>query len=142
MTDQKSASEIDVMITELEELRNLADARKVEYSAAYENANQKEYEILAELEKQGLTSFKGNKGLVTISTRYSVKMPKDMEVKEQLRKALGDETFMALWSINHMSLNSWFKQRVEEAKVKNEYLDLPGLEPTSDKILSFRRAAK
>lgn len=142
MTDQKSASQIDAMITELEELRNLADARKAEYSAAYENANQKEYEILAELEKQGLTSFKGNKGMVTISTRYSVKMPKDMEVKNQLREALGEEVFSALWGINHMSLNAWFKQRMEEAKTKNEYLDLPGLEPTSDKILSFRRSAK
>lgn len=138
----KTAQEIDVLITELENLRVLAEARKKEYSAAYENACEKETEILAELEKQGLESFRGTKGLVSISTRYSVKMPKDLDTKEQLRKALGEETFTALWSVNHMQLNAWFKSRMEEAKVKNEYLDLPGLEPVADKILSFRRSAK
>lgn len=138
----KSASEIDSMITELENLRVIADARKVEYTAAYENANQKEFEILSELEKQGLTSFKGNKGTVTLSTRYSVKFPKDIETKKQLRDAIGDENFMLLCSINHASLNSWFKSEVEAAKIRGEMLDLPGLTPTSDTILLFRRSAK
>lgn len=138
----KSAKEIDLMIDELEDLEVKYSARRAEATAANDLAETKRNELLQELEAQGLESFKGNKGTIGITTRYSVKFPKDIEVKKQLRDAIGEENFLVLCSINHASLNAYYKQEVEQARVEGRYLDLPGLDPVSDKFLTFRKNSK
>lgn len=96
-------------------------------------------EIMEALTSQGLTSFKGSTGMVSISSRWNVKFPKD-ETKAELEKYLRDKgVFDGMWSVNHQTLNAWYKAEMEASQGKGEYLDVPGLNPTEDKILSLRK---
>lgn len=99
-------------------------------------------EVVAELQSQGVDSFKGSVGTATVSTRFSVKMPKDPEIKQELKEyMLKQNAFEGMWTINHQSLNSWYKQEIEAAKMNSTMVDVPGLEPVADKWLSFRKSA-
>lgn len=103
-------------------------------------ADEVRHTIMQELEEQGVSSFKGNAGTVTIAERFAVKMPVDPDVKGELAGYLRDKgAFEALWTINYQSLNSWFKAEMDAAKEAGVYLDVPGLEPKSDKFLQFRK---
>jgi DNA helicase IV len=138
-----SMSEMNEMITELERLDVLNDAKAQEKKATQEAVDRQRSKILAELEAQKIDSFKGSIGTVTVTNRWNVKAPKESETREALRKFMESKNqFESLWTINHATLNAWYKEEVENAKERGEMLDIVGLTPVLDKTLSFRRSAK
>lgn len=136
----RTLSELDALITQMHEFDIEATAVRNRASEIQKKADELKQTILQELEAQGVQSFKGNSGTVTIGSRFAVKMPTDPDLKDELRDFLtAREAFNALWSINYATLNSWFKAEAEAAKEAGVYLDVPGLEPKADKYLSFRK---
>ena len=120
--------QIEVKNNELKALQKLEDECK---------AN-----ILTVLEDSGLKSFKARMGTVSVSNRFSVKFPKEPEVKAALENWLKERNiFDGMWSINFATLNSFFKAEAEAAEREGRLVDVPGLEPTHDKIISFRKGA-
>lgn len=139
----KSMAEMDEMIAELEKLEINHTAIKKEASAADTLVDAKRAEILNELELQGMTSFKGTIGTVSITHRHNVKFPSEPGPRTAFRKYLDEKNaFESLWSINHMRLNAWYKEEIASLQDEGEMPDVPGLSPVVDKNLSFRRAAK
>lgn len=135
-------AEINQLVEQLDIFETKIASARNTLKALDEGAEEIRRKILGVLAESGLKSFKAGKGTVTAATRFGVKFPKDPDVKEQLRQYLTEkQAFDGMWSINHQTLNSWYKAKVEEAQGAGEYLDVPGLEPTSDTILQFRRGA-
>lgn len=133
--------ELDNLISEIAELDGQAEGMKLTLKALNEQIAEKERKVMAMLEQAELKTFKGSRGSMTIASRWGVKMPKEPEVKEAL-KAYCEERGIwdNLWTINHQTLNSMFKQAMEAATEAGEMIDIPGLNPVEDKYLQFRGA--
>lgn len=132
-------------IEALARLRDQIDLVKSEASKLNSQKVELEDEILKDLEENDLTKFSGEMGMVSRVARFDVKFPKDDEIgKEALRNFLAEKGhFDNMWSINHQSLNAWFKAELEAAKERGvEDFDIPGLEPTDRITIQFRRAKK
>lgn len=135
-----SLNEISSMVEQLFEYETRLASTRNMVKALDEQAEEIRQRILGVLGEAGLKTFKAPMGTVTAAVRTSVKFPKDPEVKEALREyLLAKEAFDGMWSINSATLNSWFKAEKEVAEAEGRYLDIPGLEPTSDTILQFRK---
>jgi len=137
--------EMNKKISELARLRDQIEVVKAESSKLNSEKIKLEDEILKQLEENALSNFSGEKGMVSRVARFDVKFPKDDEVsKEALRNFLADKGYFDnMWSINHQSLNAWFKAELEAAKERGvEDFDIPGLEPTDRITIQFRRAKK
>ena len=128
------------LLLELEAAEAVVDEVKAvlkEKSATAESLRSKILQTLAEAK---VDKFAGTNGTASIATRYQVRMPHDYAVKQELKAFLLErDAFDALWSINHQTLNSWFKSEVASAQEEGKYLDIPGLETTSESYLMFRR---
>lgn len=139
MTD--TLKELDQLITEISELDGQAEGMKIALKNVNEQIADKERKVMAMLEQADLKSFKGSRGTMTIVSRWGVKMPKDPDVKEALKKYCEDRGIWDnMWTINHQTLNSMFKQAMDEATAAGEMIDIPGLNPVEDKYLQFRGA--
>lgn len=129
------------MVTQMHQLETEAALVKRSSIELQNKADELRQKILESLEASGVHSFKGSVGSVNIAERFAVKLPADPEVKQELKDYLiAHGNFDALWTINYQSLNGWYKAEMEAAKANNVYLDIPGLEPKSDKYLQFRKA--
>lgn len=138
----KSAIELDEMVTQLSAIRERLDLQSLVVKQIREEETQLELSLIAELEEAGLKSFKGNRGLISVVKKNEVKFPaNDWDRKAALKSYMeqrGD--FESSWSVNHMTLNRWYKEVAEEATKKGELPDVPGLDPKeSQPILSFRK---
>lgn len=139
----RTIAEMDALINELEDLEVKHSALKKECSTADEAVDRKRTEILEELKNQGMTSFKGTKGTVSITHRHNVKFPQDSASREAFKGYLLEKNaFEAMWSVNHQRLNAWYKEEIESLSESGEMPDVPGLAPVLDINLSFRRSAK
>lgn len=137
----KSLAEMDQMIQELDAKEKAVTELRKKATELDSEAESLRMSILNELELQGVDSFKGSVGSVSIGHRFSVKAPKDELSKRAFKDFLeSHRAFESLWTINHQTLNSWYKEMVEEAKARGEMLEIPGINPTMDKILTFRRS--
>lgn len=136
-----SLADIDSMITECRSIKDKIEALDAEKKALNEQMSKLEYKIEAELEKNGLSTFKGNAGTMTIASRWSVKMPKDPEQRDALRQEMEARgAFDSLWTFNHQSLNAWVKEEKQRAEAEGKMFDIDGLAPVEDKYLQFRKA--
>jgi arginine deiminase len=135
-----SIKELDDAILKLSQLRDEHKELHRISAAKKEEVDTLEQQIQAALEKNKLESFKGSVGTVYISERFSVRFPKDVEIKEQLEHYLKDRgAWSSLWSINANSLAAWYKEEMALAKAEGRYLDIPGLDPAMSKTLNFRK---
>lgn len=134
-------SAIDKAITEIQDFKEEIEKLKAVQTKINEQIEERERFIMAELEKNNLKSFKGNRGTMIITSRFSVKMPKDPGVKEELKDWLmARQMFDGTWTINHQTLNAVFKAELEAATERGEMIDIPGLNPVEDKFLQLRKA--
>ena len=120
-----------------------AVATKNESYARYQDAQEATMALLKRAGKDEYT-VKGF-GKVSIKEELSVKTPKSPEEKEAffnwIKDTMGDDAYFSYMTVNSNSLNSLYKQKVEEAGARGEILDVPGLEaPTSYTKLSLRKA--
>lgn len=133
--------DIDKMISEIRDFEDELEQLKAVQSKIREQVEERERAIMSALEESELKAFKGSRGAVSVVSRWSVKMPKDPAAKDELRKVLEEKNaFDGLWTINHQSLNSYFKEEKAVCDERGEMIDLPGLNPVEDKFLSFRKA--
>jgi len=84
-------------------------------------------------------------GQVSISENLSVATPKTPEEKQAffnwLKQEMGEDGYLTYASVNSASLNSLYKQKVEEYGARGEVLEIAGLQqPTSFNKLSLRKA--
>lgn len=87
--------------------------------------------VLAYLQDNNMTSFNvDDVGQVYSSNKYQVNMPKDPDNARKLREyLLGTEGLEGYLTVNHNSLNSLYKSKVEEALSKGASIEgvLPGV---------------
>lgn len=132
--------EMNDLIHQLGEAEAAVQVCKNELNALSAKAEEIRTTIFQTLVDAKMDKFAGTNGTVSVATRYQVKMPKDYAVKAELKDYLQKhDAFDAMWSINHQTLNSWFKAEMQNAQEDGVYLDIPGLEPTSEQYLMFRR---
>ena len=84
-------------------------------------------------------------GRVTVKEELSVRTPKTPEDKQKffdwLRNHMGEDAYYAYMTVNSRSLNSLYKQKVEEYGEQGKVLEIDGLEsPSSFTKLSFTKA--
>lgn len=137
----RSLQELDLLVMTLQSLEAEVKTLRKQATEIDEKADTLRAEIMRELEEQGVDSFKGNTGTVSIATKFCVRMPSDMTVKAELADYMREKgIFDAMWTVNYNSLNSWYNDEVQAAKDAGVYPDIPGLEPKSEKNLQLRKA--
>jgi hypothetical protein len=135
-------AEINTLVDNLYDYKIQIEVKNNELKAIQELEAQCKANIMAVLEDSGLKSFKARAGTVSVSNRYSVKFPKEPAVKKKLETWLRKRNiYQGMWTINFATLNSFFKAEVEAAEREGRLVDVPGLEPTHDKIIAFRKSA-
>ncbi len=95
------------------------------------------------LETAGKHDYRSNVGTVYITSRESVKVPKDLDSKRQLFEYLRSKNlFEEMVSVNSQTLNAFYKTEKKNAEEAGQWdFALPGVgEPTVDQILAFRKA--
>ncbi len=98
--------------------------------------------LLEQMKAEGVTSFKHAAGSVISVTRWSVKNPATPEDKKDFfdfLKRIG--SFEDLVGVNHQTLNAWYKNEMEGAKIRGEFdFKIPGIgEPTAFEDITFRK---
>lgn len=94
------------------------------------------------MEQHNKTSYKSCYGNLIMTTRFSVSMPKEPEKREALFNYLKEKgIYENLITINHQSLNSFYKEEMESHLNKGELdFTLPGVsEPSAHRTISLRR---
>lgn len=146
-TTSLNMAEMDALVIESQDLWADYEAKKKISSAALVKYEECEARILKALADAGKKSYKvDGVGTVTAASRLSVSMPKEIQEKRKLFKFIEqvDQTLLYnLLTINHQSLNSWFKQKTAELIEKKQPTQIPGLAlPTAQPFMQFRKAAK
>jgi hypothetical protein len=132
--------EVILAVGELHDLSEEISKKRGELKLLTDSEEKLERKIMGILEDTGLKSFKSPYGTVTLANRFSVKFPKEPEVKKDLETWLRERNvFEGMWSVNYATLNSFFKAEMEAAERENRMVDVPGLEPTSESYLQFRK---
>lgn len=140
--DQTTIQELDNMVKKCFELR-------AEYEALKDQASEKhgEYEAMQAkvqnvLEATGrLNHSTPGAGTISMKTQYTISFPKDSEKAAEFRKYLVDNGLDSMLTMNHQSLNAFYKSKLEEA---GEGADpsqvLPGIGAPEQRItLSMRK---
>ena len=84
-----------------------------------------ENQIYAMLEKNDLTKFVGNKCQVFFKHQTSARLVD----KEVFKRAVGEDVWDALASINSNTMNAWFKTQKEKAEDAGDYeFQIDGIE--------------
>lgn len=127
---------LDALSEKFKNHRDDYETKKRIASEAYSELEKIEGELLDLLKQAGKQKYVSEVGTVSQVHRISYKMPKDPSEKQKLfgfiSEKYGEDTCLGLLTINHQSLNSFFKESAEV---------VPGLEaPTSQEYLAFRKS--
>ena len=132
------------LVEDMRELRLTYDEAKKKSNEAYDEYKKMETLVLQTLEAAGLEKF-NVPGLGTAYTihKFNVRVPKDLGDKrllfEYMRNRQGPDATDEMISINHQTLNAYYKQELEAAMSEGKDLKIPGLEdPVEQKSLGFR----
>lgn len=149
--DEKPVAEISIeqMDNEIRKLRELKDqyseasAKSKELNNVYK---EQEHRVISLLQRAGKTRYVVE-GVANINLQetLSVQTPKTPEQKQAffnwLREEMGEDGYLTYATVNSNSLNSLYKQKVEEYGERGEVLDIEGLEPPTSYVkLSLRKA--
>lgn len=122
------------------DLKAKADALRKEATEIEKDLANLEREIVGELDKLGVNSFESQSGKLIKTVRTSVKVPQGDDKLAFLEFLKTQGIMEALVTVNSNTLNSWYRERLEEALQKKEMLVIPGLAmPTSSSSISFRK---
>lgn len=144
-----SVEELEAKLRTYEEVRSQID----EINAQLKEQNQKkaelEMQVLDMFEKLGKTKyFLDGVGTISTSTRFSVRVPKDMDSKKQLLQYIhdkyGPEAYWDYATVNSAKLNAFFKEELALAEESGDTsFQLPGVgAPTSSQSLRLLRDKK
>lgn len=140
---ETTLAELDSIIERINKLRaeeaDLAAKKRV-VTAELESV---EESMIAKLQENGRTNYRGPGGLASISFRTSVKTPKTEEEKKAFAEALkADGLFWVGFGVNSQWLNGYYKSKLEEAQKAGlaEAPTIPGISGVEvSTILSMRK---
>lgn len=140
--DQTTIQELDAMVKLLFE-------KRAEYEDLEEQASEKNKEVEALkskvmniLEATGrLNHETPGAGKISTVTKYQVSFPKDEVGAAKFRQYLVDNGMESMLTMNHMTLNAFFKSKLEEAGESADPSSvLPGIgQPEARITLSMRK---
>lgn len=140
--NETTITELDALIKALFEKRR--EAEELENKAKDLNAQAEglKNQVMEILEATGRTKHETpGFGQVYTQTKYQVSFPKDHENAEKFRAYLRETGMESVLTMNHQSLNAFFKEKLEEA---GEGADprgiLPGIaEPQTRVVLAMKK---
>lgn len=144
--EEISLEDMDNSIRELREAKDRYSASSKLSKEHYAEVKRFETQVIDLMERAGKKRYIAEGiGQVSVSENLSVATPKSPEDKEAffnwLNSEMGHDGFLTYASINSASLNSLYKQKVEEYGERGEVLEIAGLQqPTSFNKLSLRKA--
>jgi hypothetical protein len=140
--DQTTIQELDAMVkqcfalrAEYEELKDKASEKHAEYEAM-------QAKVQSVLEATGrLNHETPGAGKISMVTKYQVSFPKDAESAAKFRQYLMDNGMDSMLTMNHQTLNGFFKSKLEElGEGADPTKVLPGIEaPEARVTLSMRK---
>jgi hypothetical protein len=140
--DQTTIQELDNMVKQCFALRAEYEAMKDAASEKHAEYEAMQAKVQSVLEATGrLNHSTPGAGTISMSTRYQVSFPKEEEAAAAFRKYLMDNNMESMLTMNHQTLNGFFKSKLEEA---GEGADpskvLPGIgSPEARITLSMRK---
>lgn len=145
-TQDISVSQLDNAVKALREAKDKYSEAKAISDSMYAVVKETETALISILKAAGKEKYIAEGvGTVSLSERLSVPTPKTPEQKEAffnwLREEMGQDGYLTYATVNSNSLNSLYRQKVEEYGERGEVLEIGGIEaPTSYTSLSLRKA--
>lgn len=141
-----SVEQMDQAVKNLRDIKDAYNMENAKVKELYAQVKEAEDRVVSLLKRAGKSKYivEGVGQVITTET-LSVQTPKTPEQKQAffdwLRRELGEDGYLTYATVNSNSLNSLYKQKVEEYGARGEVLDIEGLEPpTSYTKLSLRKA--
>lgn len=139
-----TVEQLDEMVADYQRKRDVYEAAKRESSDKYKELAEAESKLQETLKAMGKKSYKlEGVGTFTRVMKEVVKTPKTNDDKTQLfewiKQNHGPDVLMSMVSINHQTLNSFYREEAKRAE--DPAFKIPGVEaPTSVENVSFRKA--
>jgi coproporphyrinogen III oxidase-like Fe-S oxidoreductase len=139
-----STSELKELIKSMNEQYDEYERLKTISNKAKERADELEKKVVDTLRAAGLKRFDvPGVGTCTVATKFSVRIPKDLENKRKLFEYIGERhgpnVLDEFRTINYQTLNAWFNKEAEANDKDKKDFSVPGLEaPSEDNYLQFR----
>lgn len=141
-----SIDQMDQAVKRLREAKSAKQKVDAEAKQIGQEYKEAQYTVMTLMKEAGKSTYIAEGfGRVTVTEELSVRTPKSPEQKEAffawIKENMGEDAYYAYMSINSSSLNSLYKQKVEEYGEQGQVLNIDGLEePTSFSKLSFTKA--
>lgn len=135
--------EMNELVEQYATQRNLIKEKRDELKKLEDVSSAQEAAILEALQDNGLQNYRSPHGLVSVTSKTSVRLPQTPEDKEAFYNYLKSRgIFDTMISVNSMTLNSWYKAEFANAIAEgNEDFKIAGLnEVTITPQLSLRKA--
>jgi hypothetical protein len=114
--DQTTIQELDGMVKKCFELRTEYEDLKDLASQKHDELEAMQAKIQSVLEATGrLNHETPGVGRISVVTKYQVSFPKEEEAAASFRKYLVDNGMESMLTMNHQTLNGFFKSKLEEA---------------------------
>lgn len=139
-----TVGELQFLVKAMFEKRSEYEAKSNEAKLLSEELEALKYKVLTYLQDNNQSNFKVDGiGQVYTTNKYQVTMPKEPEKAKILRNyLLGTEGLEGYLTVNHQSLNSLYKSKVEEALAGGRPISdaLPGVsEPQVFTVIAMRK---
>ena len=140
--DQTTIQELDALVKRTFEVRAEHDALKDQAAEKHNELEMLQAKVQSILEATGrLNHDTPGVGKISMVTKYQVAFPKGEEEAAKFRQYLMDNGMESMLTMNHQTLNAFFKSKLEEA---GEGADpsqvLPGIGAPEQRItLSMRK---
>lgn len=139
---EMTIDQFEKLLEEAYEIKQDIEKIAAEKKAKEEELNEKNKVILAEFERLDKTSYVSRSCNVIRVNRPSVSMPKVPEAREAFFAYLKERNlFEDMVSVNHNSLNAFFKAELESAIEAGKHdFKIPGLgDPKNFEYITFRK---
>jgi hypothetical protein len=114
--DQITIQELDAIVKEMFQKRAEAEALEDQASELTKEVEALKFKVMNILEATGrLNHETPGAGKVYTTTKYQISYPKDGEEAAKFRQYLIDHGMESMLTMNHQSLNAFFKSKLEEA---------------------------
>lgn len=134
--------ELNALHAKILELDAEADRRKAALAEVQDELDLRKTEMIAALTAANLTSYRGERGQVVLSKRFTVKLPQSPDDWQKFWGYVQERGhYEALRTVNHQRLNGWYKAELDAAVERGEIDFHPdGLPPPFHQdVLSLRK---
>jgi len=137
--DLSVLSSLHQNILEMREQKTSIEKQAKEVGAKIDEAEAK---LLQHLRDAGMKSIKTNLGLVSINSKFSIRLPQGADEWEKFYGYLKEKGhYDGMITVSSQRLNAYYREELEQAKVRGDIdFAIPGLgEPSIHETLSFRK---